>query len=139
MFKETADIKTADQLHLPAPEVEYHVEKAQPSEQQKGLVQQLSGRAAKQRDKSARAAGDRAASGTELHALGNLLQDMEPDIPFSIYEDTRDKLIAKGIPPAQIAFIHDANTEVRKKVLFSKVRSGQVRVLMGSTFKMGAG
>lgn len=217
MFKETADIKTADQLHLPAPEVEYHVEKAQPSEQQKDLVQQLSGRAAmvhagrvnpkydnmlkittdgrklgldqrlinpnfpdnpdskvnmcvenvvriwrdgqadrttqllfcdlstpksraaKQRDKSARAAGDRTASGTELHALGNLLQDVEPDTPFSIYEDIRDKLIAKGIPPAQIAFIHDANTEIRKKVLFSKVRSGQVRVLMGSTFKMGAG
>ena len=217
MFKETADIKTADQLHLPTPEVEYHVEKAQPSEIQKDLVQQLSqraalvhsgqvnpkidnmlkithdgrklgldqrivnpnfpdnpdsklnmcvenvvriwqdgqagkltqlvfcdlstpkARAAKQRDKSAQAAGDRTASGTDLHALGNLLEDVEPDPPFSVYEDIRDKLIEKGIPPDQIAFIHDANTEARKKALFSKVRSGQVRVLLGSTFKMGAG
>ena len=64
---------------------------------------------------------------------------MQPDAPFSVYEDVRDKLIAKGIPAEQIAFIHDANTEAKKKELFAKVRSGKVRVLMGSTFKMGAG
>ena len=64
---------------------------------------------------------------------------MEPDGPFSVYDDIRSKLVAMGIPREQIAFIHEANTEVRKKELFSKVRSGQVRVLMGSTFKMGAG
>ena len=64
---------------------------------------------------------------------------VEPDAPFSVYDDIRGKLVAMGIPREQIAFIHEANTEVRKKELFSKVRSGQVRVLMGSTFKMGAG
>lgn len=61
------------------------------------------------------------------------------DGTFSVYNDVRDKLIAKGIPPQEIEFIHDANTEVRKKELFSKVRRGAVRILMGSTFKMGAG
>ena len=217
MFKETADIKTADQLKLPVPEVEYHVEKAHPTEIQQELVQELSHRAAAvhtgrvdprrdnmlkitsdgrklgldqriinpnfpdepgskvnmcvenivriwqegqadkltqllfcdistpkasaaaQKDKTARAAGDKTAGGTELHALGNLLSDVTPDAPFSVYDDIRDKLIAAGIPPSQIAFIHEANTDTKKKELFAKVRSGQVRVLMGSTFKMGAG
>lgn len=216
MFKETADIKTADQLDLPTPEVEYHVEKAEPTEQQKALVKELSdraavvhtgrvdpkvdnmlkitndgrklgldqrlinpnfpddpgsklnmcvsnilqiwrdgqtdkltqlvfcdlsvpkGKAAATQDKTAMAAGDKTAGGAELHALDNLL-DLTPDAPFSVYEDIRDKLIAGGIPPEQIAFIHDANTEAKKKELFAKVRAGQVRVLMGSTFKMGAG
>lgn len=216
MFKETADIKTADQLNLPTPEVEYHVEKAEPTEQQKALVKELSdraavvhtgrvdpkvdnmlkitndgrklgldqrlinpnfpddpgsklnmcvsnilqiwrdgqtdkltqlvfcdlsvpkGKAAATQDKTAMAAGDKTAGGAELHALDNLL-DLTPDAPFSVYEDIRDKLIAGGIPPEQIAFIHDANTEAKKKELFAKVRAGQVRVLMGSTFKMGAG
>jgi len=216
MFKEVADIKTADQLNLPTPEVEYHVEKAQPTEIQKGLVQELSERAAAvhtgqvnpkddnmlkitsdgrklgldqriinpnfpdepgtkvnmcvdnivriweegqadkltqllfcdistpksstaaQKDKTAMAAGDKTAGGAELHALGNIL-DITPDAPFSVYDDIRDKLIARGIPANQIAFIHDANTDVKKKTLFAKVRAGQVRVLMGSTFKMGAG
>ena len=76
----------------------------------------------------------------ELHALEAMLEKGNEDgPPFTIYDDIRDKLVAKGIPREQIAFIHEANTEVRKKELFAKVRSGQVRVLMGSTFKMGAG
>ena len=216
MFKETADIRTADQLNLPTPEVEYHVEKAEPTPEQKALVAELSkraaavhagvvdpkrdnmlkitndgrklgldqrlinpnfpdapgsklnmcvdnilriwqdgqadkltqlvfcdlsvpkGAAAATKDKTAMATGGKTVGGTELHALDNLL-DVTPDAPFSVYEDIRDKLIAGGIPPEQIAFIHDANTEAKKKDLFAKVRSGQVRVLMGSTFKMGAG
>lgn len=67
------------------------------------------------------------------------LSTPKTDGSFSVYNDVRDKLIAKGVPPEEIAFIHDANTEVRKKELFSKVRRGAVRILMGSTFKMGAG
>ena len=215
IFREVADIKTSDQLHLPAPEVEYHVEKAEPTGHQKAMVQELSKRAAEvhsgrvdprrdnmlkitsdgrklgldqriinpmlpddpnskvnrcvdnilriwkegaadkltqlvfcdistprakaaaQQDKAAMAAGDKV--GGDLHALTDLLDGVEPDAPFSIYEDIRDKLIAGGIPAQEIAFIHDANTPARKKELFSKVRQGRVRVLMGSTFKMGAG
>ena len=215
IFREVADIKTSDQLHLPAPEVEYHVEKAEPTGHHKAMVQELSKRAAEvhsgrvdprrdnmlkitsdgrklgldqriinpmlpddpnskvnrcvdnilriwkegaadkltqlvfcdistprataaaQRDKAAMAAGDKV--GGDLHALTDLLDGVEPDAPFSIYEDIRDKLIAGGIPAQEIAFIHDANTPARKKELFSKVRQGRVRVLMGSTFKMGAG
>ena len=214
MFHETADIKTADQLNLPVPEVEYHVEKAEPTGHQKAMVQELSKRAAEihfgrvdprqdnmlkvtsdgrklgldqriinpmlpddpnskvnmcvnnilriwregqadkltqlvfcdistpkpkaaRRDKTAMAAGDK--TGGDLHALTNLLDGVEPDAPFSIYEDIRDKLIAGGIPAQEIAFIHDANTPARKKGLFSKVRQGRARVLMGSTSKMGAG
>ena len=217
MFRETADIKTADQLNLPVPEVEYHTEKALASEEQKQLVQELSDRAAAvhagqvnpkidnmlsitndarklgldqrlinplfpdnpgsklnmcvknvfriwedgqadkltqlifcdlstpkaaaaaKRDKTAMAAGNKVAGGTDLHALGNLLEDIKPDAPFSVYEDIRSKLVAMGIPEREIAFIHDANTDAKKKELFAKVRSGRVRVLMGSTFKMGAG
>ena len=75
----------------------------------------------------------------ELNALEALALPDEGDKQFSVYDDIRDKLIASGIPAEQIAFIHDANTEAKKKELFSKVRKGQVRVLMGSTFKMGAG
>ena len=217
MFKETADIKTADQLNLPVPKVVYHNEVSEPTEHQEALVQELSERAAEvhsgkvpptvdnmlkitsdgrklgldqriinpmlpddprskankcvdniiqvwqdgQADKLtqlvfcdistpkaraaanqeqvARLAGDKTVGGAELHALGNIMEDTEAAPPFSVYEDIRDKLIARGIPPEQVAFIHDANTEVRKKELFAKVRSGQVRVLMGSTFKMGEG
>ena len=85
-----------------------------------------------------------AAKGTdnpELHALEAAIDaETGPEKPpFTIYDDIREKLVARGIPREQIAFIHEANTEVRKKELFAKVRSGQVRVLMGSTFKMGAG
>ncbi len=216
MFRETADIKTADQLHLPVPEAEYHTVKALPSEQQKELVKELANRAeavhggidpridnmlkvtsdgrklgldqrlinplfpdnpeskvnlcvnnvfriwqegqaekltqlifcdlstpkaaaAAAKDKTAMAAGNKMVGGTELHALENLLEDIKPDPPFSVYEDIRKKLVSMGIPEREIAFIHDANTDAKKKALFSKVRAGQVRVLMGSTFKMGAG
>ena len=213
LFKEAADIKTADQLNLPTPTPVYHNVVAQPTRIQQEMVQELSERAAKvhagivepsvdnmlkitsdgrklgldqrvinpdlpddpeskvnlcvdnihriweegQADKltqlvfcdistpksaSAKAdkGGDKTAGGTELRALTNLLEDAtEIEQPFSIYDDIREKLVARGIPREQIAFIHEANTEVRKKELFAKVRSGQVRVLMGSTFKMGAG
>lgn len=97
------------------------------------------GRAAKAQSVAAKG-GDKGINGTELHALENLIaEDTAPEQPFSIYDDIREKLVASGIPREQIAFIHEANTEVRKKELFAKVCSGQVRVLMGSTFKMGAG
>ena len=215
LFKEAADIKTADQLHLPTPTPVYHNIVAQPTEIQKGMVQELSERAARvhagivdastdnmlkitsdgrklgldqrvinpdlpdeegskvnlcvdniysvwkdgQEDKltqlvfcdlstpktavpasrSAKAAGGNLDS-PELHALETAIgQDAAEDPAFTIYDDIREKLVARGIPREQIAFIHEANTEVRKKELFAKVRAGQVRVLMGSTFKMGAG
>ena len=215
LFKEAADIKTADQLHLPTPTPIYHNVVAQPTEIQKGMVQELSERAAKvhagivdastdnmlkitsdgrklgldqrvinpdlpdeagskvnlcveniysvwkdgQADKltqlvfcdlstpktaapasrAAKTAGGNLDS-PELHALETAIgQDAAEEPAFTIYDDIREKLVARGIPREQIAFIHEANTEVRKKELFAKVRAGQVRVLMGSTFKMGAG
>ena len=214
LFKEAADIKTADQLNLPTPTPIYHNEVAQPTEIQKGMVQELSKRAAvvhaglvdasvdnmlkitsdgrklgldqrvinpdlpddpsskvnmcvnniariwqegqadkltqlvfcdlstpKAKSKTADRGGNKTSDGAELHALLAAVDKETPaDEPeFTVYEDIRQKLIARGIPAEQIAFIHDANTEVKKKELFAKVRSGQVRVLMGSTFKMGAG
>ena len=215
MFKIAADIKTADQLHLPRPEAVYHTEVSQPTAIQKEMVQMLSERAAKvhsgtvdpsndnmlkitsdgrklgldqriinpdlpddpsskvnrcvdnifriwqdgQADKLTQlvfcdlstpkiAAAKRAEKpdggaldNPELHALETQLASdgITSDAPFSVYDDIRSKLVALGIPREQIAYIHEANTEVRKKELFAKVRSGQVRVLMGSTFKMGAG
>ena len=214
LFREAADIKTADQLNLPTPTAIYHTEVTQPTALQQQMVQELSERAAKvhagsvdastdnmlkitsdgrklgldqrvinpdlpddpnskvnrcvdnihriwqdgQADKltqlvfcdlstpkgKAAQSGRIAAKSTdnpELHALEAAIdaetESEEP--PFTIYDDIREKLVARGIPREQIAFIHEANTEVRKKELFAKVRSGQVRVLMGSTFKMGAG
>ena len=215
MFKIAADIKTADQLHLPRPEAVYHTEVSQPTAIQKEMVQMLSERAAKvhsgtvdpsndnmlkitsdgrklgldqriinpdlpddpsskvnrcvdnifriwqdgQADKltqlvfcdlstpkiAAAKRAEKPAGGAldnpELHALETQLASdgITSDAPFSVYDDIRSKLVALGIPCEQIAYIHEANTEVRKKELFAKVRSGQVRVLMGSTFKMGAG
>ena len=89
--------------------------------------------------KAAKTAGGNPDS-PELHAVERLIDKENPDEPgFTVYDDIREKLVARGIPREQIAFIHEANTETRKKELFAKVRSGQVRVLMGSTFKMGAG
>lgn len=213
MFREVADIKTADQLHLPTPEVEYHTVASKPTEHQQAMVKALSERAAKvhagsvdpsvdnmlkitsdgrklgldqriinsmlpdepgtkvnqcvdnivqfwrdgEADKltqlvfcdistpraapAARAA--KAVSGNldspEIHGLETSIDLPEPETDFTVYEDIRQKLIEKGIPAEQVAFIHDANTDVRKKELFGKVRSGQVRVLIGSTAKMGAG
>ena len=210
LFKEIADIKTADQLHLPTPEVEYHNIVAQPTEHQKAMVKALSERAAKvhggsidpREDNMLKITSDgrklgldqriinpllpdepgtkvnqcvdnimqiwrdgqadkltqlvfcdistpQAASPTRkaakaldnptLHALEDAVPLPEPEPAFTVYEDIRQKLIAQGMPADQIAFIHEANTEVRKKELFSKVRTGQVRVLLGSTQKMGAG
>ena len=214
LFREAADIKTADQLNLPTPTPVYHNEVSQPTPLQKQMVQELSERAAKVHAGSVDASTDNmlkitsdgrklgldqrvinpdlpddpnskvnrcvdnihriwqdgqaekltqlvfcdlstpkgkaaqsgriAAKGTdspELHALEAAIDaETEPEEPpFTIYDDIREKLVARGIPREQIAFIHEANTEVRKKELFAKVRSGQVRVLMGSTFKMGAG
>ena len=213
LFKEVADIKTSDQLHLPTPEVEYHTVVAKPTEHQQEMVQALSERAAlvhggtvdPSTDNMLKITSDgrklgldqriispllpdeagtkvnqcvanimqiwrdgqdekltqlvfcdistpkpapskkvaKAASGNldspEIHALETASSMPEPEPEFSVYEDIRQKLIAGGVPPEQIAFIHEANTEVRKKELFSKVRTGQVRVLIGSTSKMGAG
>ena len=91
------------------------------------------------RAKAAKTAGGNLDS-PELNAVQRLIDKENPDEPgFTVYDDIREKLVARGIPREQIAFIHEANTETRKKELFAKVRSGQVRVLMGSTFKMGAG
>ena len=213
LFKEVADIKTSDQLHLPVPEAVYHNVVAQPTEIQQAMVQELSERAARvhagavdasvdnmlrittdgrklgldqriinpdlpddpsskvnmcvdniyriwdegQADKltqlvfcdlstpktgapAAKAAKSVAGNldSPELHAVESQI-DITPEPEFTVYDDIREKLVARGIPREQIAFIHEANTEARKKELFAKVRSGQVRVLMGSTFKMGAG
>ena len=209
LFKEVADIKTADQLHLSTPQVEYHNVVAQPTEIQKEMVQALSERASQvhsgtvdpSQDNMLKITSDgrklgldqrlinqllpdepgtkvnqcvdnimqiwrdgeadkltqlvfcdistpqarpakkaaKALDNPTLHALEDAVPLPEPEPAFTVYEDIRQKLIAKGVPAEQIAFIHEANTEVRKKELFSKVRTGQVRVLLGSTQTMGAG
>ena len=210
LFKEVADIKTADQLNLPTPEVEYHNIVAQPTEHQQEMVKALSERASEvhrgsvdpsvdnmlkitsdgrklgldqrivnqmlpdepgtkvnqcvdnimqiwrdgKADKltqlvfcdistpQAKAPASKAAKTLDnplLHALEGAVPLPEQEPAFTVYDDIRQKLIVQGMPADQIAFIHEANTEVRKKELFSKVRTGQVRVLMGSTAKMGAG
>ena len=229
MFKEVADIKTADQLNLPTPEVQFETVVAQPTEHQKAMIQELSRRASKihagidpRKDNMLKVTSDGRKLGLDQRMINPLLPD-DPgskvnqcvnnvfriwqegtadkltqlifcdistpkgapgktaeqktkveaapekpsqhetdddfgDLPldeddsqesslfsaaknndFSVYEDIRDKLIARGVPREEIAFIHDADTEVKKKELFAKVRSGQVRVLLGSTAKMGAG
>lgn len=182
MFREVADIQTADTLNLPVPEVEYRVVSVKPSEMQRDMVAELGERAERVRDGMVNATEDNMLlitnDGRKLALDQRMMNELLPDYPeskvnacveevynfweqgqekrltqlvfcdlstpktdgsFSVYNDVRDKLIAKGIPPEEIAFIHDANTEVRKKELFSKVRRGAVRILMGSTFKMGAG
>ena len=209
LFKEVADIKTADQLNLPTPGVEYHNIVAQPTEHQKEMVQVLSERASRvhsgsvdpSEDNMLKITGDGRKLGLDQRIINQLLPDEpgtkvnqcvdnimqiwrdgeadkltqlvfcdistpqaapskkaakqldnptlhaleqavpldEPEPAFTIYEDIRQKLIAQGMPAEQIAFIHEAKTEVQKKELFSKVRTGQVRVLLGSTSKMGAG
>ena len=182
MFREVADIQTADMLNLPVPEAEYRVVTVKPSEMQKEMVEELGNRAERVRNGMVNPMEDNMLlitnDGRKLALDQRLTNEMLPDEPeskvnacveevyrfweegkkekltqllfcdlstpkkdgtFSVYNDVREKLIAKGIPPEEIAFIHDANTDVRKKELFSKVRRGAVRVLMGSTFKMGAG
>ena len=212
LFKEVADIKTADQLNLPTPEVTYHTVASKPTLIQQAMVKELSQRASEvhtgqvdpRRDNMLKITSDgrklgldqrvinptfpdepgtkvnscvenilhqwREGDGKRLTQLvfcdistpkptpskrvvkgaGDKLDDptlhmlesaipLEPEKPFTIYEDIRQKLIAGGMRPEQVAFIHEAKTDVQKKELFAKVRSGQVRVLIGSTFKMGAG
>lgn len=182
MFREVADIQTADMLNLPVPKAEYRVVSVKPSEMQREMVAELGERAERVREGLVNATEDNMLlitnDGRKLALDQRMMNDLLPDYPkskvnacveevyqfweqgrekrltqllfcdlstpktdgsFSVYNDVRDKLIAKGVPPEEIAFIHDANTEVRKKELFSKVRRGAVRILMGSTFKMGAG
>ena len=182
MFKETADIQTADMLKLPVPEAHYHNVVLKPSETQKEMVQGLSERAERVRNKMVDSSVDNMLlitnDGRKLALDQRLMNDMLPDSDtskvgacadnvfdiwkkteaqrstqmvfcdlstphgdgsFNVYDDLRDKLIAKGVPAEEIAYIHTANSEAQKKELFGKVRSGQVRVLIGSTQKMGAG
>ena len=182
MFKETADIQTADMLNLPVPEAHYHNIVLKPSKTQKEMVAGLSERAERVRNKMVDSSVDNMLlitnDGRKLALDQRLMNDMLPDSEtskvgacadnvfdiwqrtaeqkstqmvfcdlstphgdgkFNVYDDLRDKLIAKGIPAEEIAYIHTANSEAQKKELFGKVRSGQVRVLLGSTQKMGAG
>ncbi len=182
MFREVADIQTADMLNLPVPKAEYRVVSVKPSDMQKEMVEELGSRAERVRNGMVNPMEDNMLlitnDGRKLALDQRLANEMLPDEPeskvnacveevwrfwengkekkltqlvfcdlstpkndgtFSVYNDVRKKLMAKGIPPEEIAFIHDANTEAKKKELFSKVRRGAVRVLMGSTFKMGAG
>ena len=182
MFREVADIQTADMLKLPVPKVNYHNIKTKPSEIQTEMVASLAKRAEKVRarlvepniDNMLKITND----GRKLALDQRMIDPMLPDDPdskvnacvdnvyriweehadtkatqlvfcdlstpkndgtFNVYDDMREKLIARGIPAEQIRFIHEANTDAQKKELFGKVRSGEVRVLFGSTPKMGAG
>ncbi len=182
MFKEVADIKTADQLHLPVPDAHYETMAVKPSVYQEEMVEALSERASKvhsgavdpKEDNMLRITSDGRKLGLDQRLMNPLLPD-EPgskvnacmenilriykegdaqkltqlvfcdlstphgDGSFNVYDDIRDKLVASGIPKEEIQFIHDADTEIKKKDLFAKVRSGQVRILFGSTQKLGAG
>ena len=182
MFREVADIQTADMLKLPVPKVNYHNIKTKPSEIQTEMVASLAKRAEKVRarlvepniDNMLKITND----GRKLALDQRMIDPMLPDDPdskvnacvdnvyriweehadtkatqlvfcdlstpkndgtFNVYDDMREKLIARGIPAGQIRFIHEATTDAQKKELFGKVRSGEVRVLLGSTPKMGAG
>ena len=182
MFKEVADIKTSDQLHLPVPEAKFETVVAKPSEIQKEMVQELSKRAADIHSGIVDASVDNMLcvtnDGRKIGLDVRLMNPMLPDDPnsklnvcvrnvlkiweegkdqkltqllfcdlstpkndgnFNVYEDIRKKLVAAGVPENEIEFIHNADTEAKKAALFSKVRSGDVRVLLGSTAKMGAG
>ena len=182
MFKEVADIKTSDQLHLPVPEAKFETVVAKPSDIQKEMVQELSKRAAEIHSGTVDASVDNMLcvtnDGRKIGLDVRLMNPMLPDDPnsklnvcvqnvlkiweegkdqkltqllfcdlstpkndgnFNVYEDIRKKLVAAGVPENEIEFIHNADTEAKKAALFSKVRSGDVRVLLGSTAKMGAG
>ena len=182
MFKEVADIQTADMLKLPVPETEYKNIAVKPSDIQSEMVKSLSERAEKVRNGGVDSSQDNMLlitnDGRKLALDQRMIDPLLPDFEgskvnalvdnvyriwnettpnksaqlvfcdlstpkssndFSVYNDIRDKLIKKGIPPDEVQFIHDANTETKKAELFKKVRSGEVRVLMGSTQKMGAG
>ena len=182
MFKEVADIKTSDQLHLPVPEAKFETVVAKPSDIQKEMVQELSKRAADIHSGTVDASVDNMLcvtnDGRKIGLDVRLMNPMLPDDPnsklnvcvqnvlkiweegkdqkltqllfcdlstpkndgnFNVYDDIRKKLVAAGVPENEIEFIHNADTEAKKAALFSKVRSGDVRVLLGSTAKMGAG
>ena len=182
MFKEVADIKTSDQLHLPVPDAKFETVVVKPSETQKAMVQELSRRAAEIHSGNVDASVDNmlcvTSDGRKIGLDVRLMNPMLPDDPnsklnvcvqnvlkiweegkdqkltqllfcdlstpkndgnFNVYDDIRKKLIAAGVPENEIEFIHNADTEAKKAALFSKVRSGDVRVLLGSTAKMGAG
>ena len=182
MFKEVADIKTSDQLHLPVPEAKFETVVAKPSEIQKEMVRELSKRAAEIHSGAVDASVDNMLcvtnDGRKIGLDVRLMNPMLPDDPnsklnvcvqnvlkiweegkdqkltqllfcdlstpkndgnFNVYDDIRKKLVAAGVPENEIEFIHNADTEAKKAALFSKVRSGDVRVLLGSTAKMGAG
>ena len=182
MFKEVADIKTADMLNLPVPEAEYHNVSVEPSEMQKEMVASLAERAEKVRgggvdssvDNMLKITNDGRKLALDQRMLNAMLPDFEKskinacvdnvyriweenkdkksaqlvfcdlstpknDGTFSVYNDIRKKLIERGVPESEVRFIHEAETDVKKKELFQKVRKGEVRVLMGSTQKMGAG
>ena len=182
MFKEAADIKTSDQLHLPVPEAKFETVVVKPSEIQKDMVQALSERAAEVHSGSVDPSVDNmlkiTSDGRKIGLDQRLMNSALPDDPnsklnacinnvlriwndtkeqkltqlifcdmstpkgdgsFNVYDDIRSKLLNAGVPEQEIEFIHNADTENKKAELFSKVRSGQVRVLLGSTAKMGAG
>jgi len=182
MFKEVADIQTAEMLNLPVPKANYHNIVIQPSEIQKEMVKELADRAERVRNKMVNSTEDNMLKITndgrklalDQRLTNEMLEDFENskvatcanniydiwkkteddksaqllfcdlstphnDGKFNVYDDIKNKLINKGIPEEEIVFIHDVNTDIRKQELFSKVRKGQVRVLMGSTQKMGAG
>ena len=182
MFKEVADIKTSDQLHLPVPEAKFETVVVQSSEHQQAMVAELSERAAAVHSGVVDPSVDNmlkiTSDGRKLGLDQPLMNPLLPDDPnsklnacvrnvlriyeegqsekltqllfcdlstpkndgtFNVYDDIRAKLIQSGVPEEEIAFIHDADTEAKKKDLFAKVRTGQVRVLLGSTQKMGAG
>ena len=182
MFREVADIQTADMLKLPVPKVNYHNIKTKPSQIQTEMVAGLAKRAEKIRARLVKPQFDNMLKvtndGRQLALDQRLIDPMLPDDPnskvnvcvdniyriweehadtkaaqlvfsdlstpkndgtFNIYDDIREKLIARGIPAEQVRFIHEANTDAQKRELFAKVRSGEVRVLLGSTPKMGAG
>ena len=182
MFKEVADIKTSDQLHLPVPEAKFETVVAKPSDLQKEMVQELSKRAARihsgtvdaSEDNMLCVTNDGRKIGLDVRLMNPMLSDdpnsklnvcvrnvlkiweegkdqkltqllfcdlstPKNDGNFNVYDDIRKKLVAAGVPENEIEFIHNADTEAKKAALFSKVRSGDVRVLLGSTAKMGAG
>ena len=182
MFKEVADIKTSDQLHLPVPEAKFETVLVKPSEIQKEMVQSLSERAGKinagmvdpSEDNMLCITNDGRKIGLDQRLMNPLLPDdpnsklnacvsnvlriweegkadrltqllfcdlstPKGDGQFNVYDDVKKKLLAAGVPETEVAFIHTADTEAKKKELFSKVRTGQVRILLGSTAKMGAG
>ena len=182
MFKQVADIQTADMLNLPTPEAHFHVVKVEASDIQKDLVQSFAERAEKIHNRKVSSdvdnmllvTNDGRKAALDQRLINPMLEDFsgskvnvcveniygiwernadkksaqlvfcdlstpKNDGNFNVYDDIRTKLIERGIPPEEIAFIHTADTDTKKKELFAKVRRGQVRVLIGSTFKMGAG